>query len=133
MPNYVFQCEQGHTVEEYRRLADFVDTISCPYKSGARGSICGVPAKVKILVPHISVFNPYVEHNMAKEPTLIETKKQRDELCAKHGVTYDSAQFVRKPREKAAVEDLDFGVVKQAMNEGRLPDGSPLERPMVDP
>lgn len=132
MPSYVFQCEHGHTVEEYRRLADFVDTISCTYRAGARGSICGLPAKVKILTPYISVFNPYIEHNLDKDPILIESKKQRDELCAKHGVTYDSAQFVRKPREKAAVEDLDYAVVKKAINEGRLPDGTPLERPVVD-
>lgn len=126
MPNYVFCCEDGHTTEQYRRLADFVDTTICSFLLPC-GSVCSLPAKIQILMPNINVFNPYVEHNLAKEPILIESKKQRDELCEKHGVTYDSAQFVRKPREKSAVEDIDYGVVKQAINEGRLPDGTPLE------
>jgi len=123
MPIYLFKCPKGHEKEEYRKLADFSNQSVCD---------CGQSSSLVVLPPNINVFNPYVEYNMSKEPIKIETKEQRDALCAKYGVTYDTGKYVRKPQEKAAVEDLDYGVVKRAIQNGKLDDGTPIESTVVD-
>lgn len=123
MPIYVFKCLKGHTEEKYIKLADFTNQSTCT---------CGAASSLVVLPPNINVFKPYVEYNMNKDPIVIETAKQRDALCAKLGVTYDTGQFVRKPNTPAAVDSLDYGVVKRAIENGRLEDGTPIEQPVVD-
>lgn len=99
MPIYVFKCRNcGSTFEQYRRMADF-----------SRQAICDCRGLSDLVVNNtvnISIFNPYVENNMAPEPIRIESKRQRDALCEKYGVTYDSSKYVRPSKYVAATDTI---------------------------
>jgi len=124
MPIYEYECAAGHRTERYSTMTDMQQIVSCP---------CGLDAHKIISKVYISVFNPYVDNNFTGKPILVESKQQRDALCAKYHVTYDEVKFNRKPKTTPAVETIDFGDVKRALNERKLPDGTPLDLSVVRP
>lgn len=131
MPLYRFTCPEGHTTDQHRPVARYVEWIKC--KHATNSSPCGKRAFITISTRlEVNTFKPYVEEHMTGRPILVESKQQRDSLCAKHGVTYDSAKYVKRAPEKAAVEDLDFGKVMSTIERGKLDDGTPIEQPVVD-
>lgn len=124
MPLYTFECKHGHVTQQYRPLSKYVERIKCPYTDAS--SRCGARASICISRVQICVFKPYVEKNMTSEPIRIETKEQRDALCEKHKVTYDSVKYVRVQKE-SAVDSLTLDAVHEAIQTERLPDGSKLD------
>ena len=120
LPIYEYECGRCST------RFDLVGSMS-DYRPTVSSSCCGVDSDRVFTPVNISVFNPYLEHNLGPKPVLIETAAQRDALCQEHGVTYDSTRYVGKPKTKAAVEDVTLGDVKEALNKGKLPDGTKLE------
>lgn len=128
MPMYKFTCPRGHVTEQYRVLDKYVERIKCKHRSAYSSIPCGLKAVITISNSlQVHTFKPYVEEHMTSEPIHIESKSQRDELCSKHGVTYDSMKSHKKPDYKSAVEELDYAEVKQALETGRDKDGNKLE------
>jgi hypothetical protein len=108
MPLYRYECPEGHVTEEYRRLKDWVESVECSnHDCKYTASIC-FPTRIGV-----QTFNPYVEENINGTPIPITSKKQRDELLKKHGLTYDSNKHHRKPKYTPAVENVDFAEVKR--------------------
>ena len=122
MPLHDFECEDGHVNEVYLSMAGFTRIIDCPTIS------CGLKSNIQINKSfHVGVFEPYTEKNFNGKPILVESADHRDALCAEHHLSYDKTDYSRKPVTKAAVEDLDLGTVKTALETGKLPDGTKLE------
>lgn len=136
MPFYKFICPNGHETDQFRPLNKYAERIKCkhwvPIPHGGIGSQpCGLRAVISISPRlEVNIFQPYVENNMAHKPIRIETKQQRDALCEKHGVTYDSTKYSRKPKYRAAVEDVTLGDVKEAFESGKTPDGDKIQPPV---
>lgn len=131
MPVYRFQCKHGHVTEQYRPLAKYVERIKCKHIAVGCSSPCGVRATICIPVNlQFSVFKPFVEENMTGRPIRIETKEQRDRLCKKHKVTYDAVKYERIKKE-AAVSEVSFDNVMEAIKTERLPDGTKLDTSTV--
>lgn len=131
MPMYRFTCKAGHVTDEYRPLSRYREYIKCKAKIGTAHNTlipCGLRSDITIATNlQVNTFKPYVEQHFDREPITVESRQQRDSLCAKHGVTYDTVKNFRKPVAKAAVEDITLGDVKQALETGRMPDGSKLD------
>ena len=109
MPTYVFKCQScGNKFDQYRPLSNFSRQAICD---------CGGLSSLVVTPPNIQVFNSYTEHNMTREPIHINSAKQRDALCEKHGVSYDSVKYVRAPREVGAVDSVTLDDVKKAIHE----------------
>jgi len=121
MPVYVYECENQHRSEQYMRMADYRSVVVCE---------CGALANRVFEPVNVQTFKPYVESNFNGKPIEITSAKQRDALCAKYSLTYDSTKYLRKPKFESAVEKLDYGVVKETINRGKLADGTPLDRPV---
>lgn len=142
MPFYKFVCPNGHETDQFRPLNKYVERIKCKHwvpndvtelvAYGTTGSRpCGLRAVISISPKlEVSIFQPYVEKNMGHKPVRIENKQQRDALCEKHGVTYDSGKYLKKPKYRPAVEDITLGDVKEAHERGRTPDGDKIEPPL---
>jgi hypothetical protein len=101
------------------------------YQSTVACETCSELADRVFTPVQISVFNPYVEVNFNGKPIEVTSKRQRDELCAKHHVTYDSTQYMRRPKRQSAVDNLDYAVVKRSAERGKLDDGTPIESPVM--
>ena len=133
MPMYLYTCCAGHETEEFRYVSDYVEYILCKHRPDAgSGKLphlpCGLKAFVTITTrTMVGAFKPYMENNLGPEPMQITSRAQRDALCEKHGVTYDSNKFYKKPKYRTAVEDLDLGTVKQALQTGRDTNGNKLK------
>lgn len=114
MPTYVFKCRRCDSVfEQYRPLANF-----------SRQALCDCDGLSDLVVTptvQASVFTPYVERNMTREPIRIESKQQRDALCEQHGVTYDSAKYVRRQPPPAAVDTMSEAEIKTVIEQSRIP------------
>lgn len=123
MPIYEYECPSGHITEGFHSMASYPASCCC-------GS-CDAQANIIISKrQYINTFKPYVDENFNGEPIEITSFRQRDELCKKHSLTYDSSRYVRKPKPKSAVEDVTLDQVKKAVEDGRTPDGLPI-RPVV--
>lgn len=92
MPIYVYQCEQGHRKEEWRRISEMDDPVTCD---------CSLPMK-KIITPVQftagflgSARNPGYQCPVTNE--WVESKRKRRNIMAKH----DLVEYSGK-RPKAA-------------------------------
>lgn len=114
MPIYVFECRGcKEQFEQYRPLSHF-----------SRQTICDCGALSDLVVTptvQASVFTPYTEYNLDRKPIRIESRQQRDELCAQHGVTYDTAKYVRRQPPPAAVDQMTDTEIKTAIEQSRIP------------
>lgn len=138
MPLYRFMCKANHITEQQRSVTKFVEYIKCrhwvPVSVNNIGSeLCG--KRAVLMLPkslHVQTFKPYVEENFTGKPIHIETQAQRDKLCKQHGVTYDSNKYHRKPKQLDPTEHVDLGMVKDTWETGVLPDGTKLDRTVVE-
>lgn len=121
MPVYVYRCKAGHVSERIYSMRKQPTRVRCE---------CRKLADRVFLPVNVNAFKPYVEENFTGQPIEITSSRQRDALCAKHNLTYDTAKFVRKPKFTPAVESLDYGTVKDAALRGKLADGTPIEQPV---
>lgn len=119
MPYYRYICSQGHESEEFFRIKKRPKTVRCWCSRRAKETF---PNRFQV-----QTFKPYVENNLGAKPIEISSKRQRDQLLQKHGVTYDSYQYRRKPKERHVVDDLDFAEVKRVAERGKLDDGTPIQ------
>src|SRR5262245_50249175 len=126
MPYYEYICKKGHETERFYRIADRRDTVRC--------SLCRGLAKQAIpKQQQIRTFKPYIEENFDGTPIEITNKDQREALCKKHSLTYDSYKHCQKKRpmeNKSAVEDVELNDVKRAIESGRTSTGEKLDRPV---
>lgn len=125
MPIYEFECKNGHEHEEFFRIADRPEYISCP---------CGLRADIRISKrQYTNTFKPYVENHITGKPIVIETAKQRDQLLKKHNLTYDKYSNIRR-KYTPAVEGVTFDDIQRVTKNRKLDDGTPLESPQnIDP
>jgi putative FmdB family regulatory protein len=105
MPEYLFKCWDCKVQVEAFTKRFKPPKVECPK--------CGKPIEQDYRAKNVSpeVFNPYVETNMAGIPITINTKAERETLCDKYKVTYDSwkgSPPARIPWEK----DLTWHVAK---------------------
>lgn len=114
MPTYVFECIHCGTFERFLRMAEFTRFTSCD-KCGAYSLLVVTPTV------QASIFTPYVEHHMSRDPIHIESKKQRDELCEKYSVTYDSVKQMMPPKPQAAVDTMNDNEIRLAIEQARIP------------
>ena len=122
MPRYDYKCANGHQHEMVFSMADYKQVIICPSTS------CGLSSDLQVNRSfQIDIFEPYTETNFTGKPILVESAAQRDALCSEHSLSYDKTQFNRKPKSTTAVDDIDLGQVKTALETGVLPDGTKLE------
>jgi len=91
-----------------------------------RSSLSGGPA------PNVQTFKPYVEENFGDEPVLVGSKRHRDELCNKHQATYDRCSDIRPPDVAPAIDSIDFGDVKHALEHGVPEEDTELDLPSVE-
>jgi len=141
MPMYKFTCKDGHVTDEYRPVADYVEYIKCGFKTTrvvagnklrSRVTPCGLQADITIDTNlQVHTFKPYTEENITGKPIEITSRDQRDTLLKQHGLSYDSNKYHRKPEYKSAVDDVTLGDVKEALDTGRLPDGTKLDTKLV--
>ena len=120
MPLYRFLCKNNHQTERFYSLAEWREEIQCPNCS-RKATICFATNL------QVHTFKPYTEDNFTGKPIEITSKAQRDALCKKHGVTYDSNKYHRKPKPQYAVDDVKFDEVKRAAERGRLDDGTSIQ------
>jgi hypothetical protein len=78
-------------------------------KAAKRQNLCvGGPVVIR--------FNPYVETNMTDKPIEIRSREQRNQLCRKYGVTYDTAKTLQSKREEARTAKLDSDTFETAVD-----------------
>lgn len=123
MPIYVFTCPKGHVTEQYRPVSKYTSKIRCKCKRKATITVTNSL--------YVRTFKPYVEENFNGKPIEITSSEQRERLCKQHHVTYDTVKNFTKPKVKSALDDIDFGMVKAALNSGRTPDGEKLDKPVT--
>ena len=133
MPRYQYTCKHGHVTERIVPVAKYKEFIKCKANVGSQylAIPCGLRAGITIGKElHVNTFKPYVEPNFGPEPILVESKQQREMLCEKHNVTYDSVRYTCKKSVAAAVDSVNLGDVKEAIQTGRTPDGEKIQPPV---
>lgn len=121
MPTYVYECDKGHKQELVMRISEHSSVgniVTCS---------CGLPAYQSYKNVNVGVFKPFTTDAFTGKPIKVETKEQRDKLCAKHHLTMDSNRYHRKVKFRSPVEDLDFAQVKAVAERGKLDDGTPIQ------
>ena len=78
------------------------------------------------------VFKPYTEDGINGEPIRLESRSQRDRLCRENHLTYDITTNVRKPDVGYAIDTIDYGDVKEALEHG-TPNDDELDLPAFEP
>lgn len=133
MPRYRYTCKYEHVTERIVPVAKFKEWIRCKHNMGSDKEPVVCLSRADITISNnleVNTFKPYVEPNFCREPILIENKQQREALCDKYGTTYDSCKYVRKTPTPAAVDSIDLGHVKEAIQSGRTPDGEKIQEPV---
>lgn len=93
-----------------------------------RRSIHGGPS------PGVSTFKSYKEDGFGNSgrPVLVESKRQRDALCAEHHLTYDRYSTVTTPNTPPAIDSIDWGDVKHAVEHGISESKTQLDLPLAE-
>lgn len=81
---------------------------------------------------NVQTFKPYTEDGFNGDDIRVESKGQRDALCRKHHVTYDDCSGIKPPEVAPAIDSIDFGDVKHALEHGIDEDATELDLPEVD-
>ena len=67
--------------------------------------------------PNVFTFKPYRTADFTGEDISVENRGQRDGLCSEHGLTYDGCRYLSKPRTPSAIDSIDYGDVKAALED----------------
>lgn len=79
MPIYLYRCKTcSNTAEKFNRIDDHKNGPEC----------CGETMN-QIIAPQFvhGDFEPYVDHNLAPEPTVVKSKQHRRDLMKQYNVT----------------------------------------------
>lgn len=112
MPIYVFKCwDCPVSIEVFRKQLAPPSTVTCPN--------CGRHLEQDYSSKRVQVdaFRPYTEDNLGPEPVQIESRQQREELCARRGVSYESFRYsrprVRRPVAEGLTDDRMHAILQQ--------------------
>ena len=102
MVRYSFECvECGFEKDVYKPMSQAPMGIPCDDCEKPMHRVWGV---------NVAPFKEYVEQNMPGGPYLISSKEQRDFLCEKHGVTYETVSDLR-PKNTSACDEVTYDEV----------------------
>lgn len=62
-------------------------------------------------------FKPYKEQGFTGKGIQIDSKGQREALCAKHGLSYDGCAEASKPNTPPAIDSINAGDLKAALED----------------
>lgn len=113
MPSYDFDCSTCGTAKSvFREMRHAGDPCLCDR--------CARPMTRVWRAPEIKVFKPYTEDNLPGGPVHFETAAQRDAALDKHGCTYDSTRYHRRPQYRPAAQQVTLDEVHAAVERGEI-------------
>jgi len=62
-------------------------------------------------------FKSYQEENFTGKDIKVESRGQRDALCAEHGLSYDGCKEASSPNTPPAIDSIDYGDLKAALED----------------
>ena len=111
MPIYQFECVTCKYVYEiFGHMSDPPQPFSCER--------CQSPDLTRrIFGARVEVFKPFIDIHTTGKPIHIETRKERENHCNEHGVTFDSGRYVRKPQYKSVVDSITMEDIRKHQQE----------------
>lgn len=106
MPLYEYWCECGSVRGTVKAMGNAPKWLKC--------TRCGKRMHRDFGV-NVGIFEPFMCSDFSGEPIEVTSIKHRDALCKEHHVSPDSFRYTKVKKSKTAIEDLDYGEVKDAL------------------